>query len=257
MTSTPLPQRLVETLAKARIGRLFLISTIAVLADPGGGALEDTEAFETTTPYGRNRRALEIALGTRFDTVVMRLPALFGPGLKKNFLFDLRHPAPSFLKGDAFKAVCASVPTSTAARLETLYTLDPATALYALDRAALDASADRDNVNAAIVEAGFEAARFTHADSTFQFYGLRHLADDIERAIAQSLSTLHLATEPWRAADLHQHLTGRPFSNSVAALRREDMRTNHAAVYGQTGDYLRTRDAVLSQIRAEWEAGAW
>ncbi len=249
--------RLIQALSGATIGRLVLISTIAVLADPSSGADEDTEVFETATAYGRNRRGLEMALGQRFDTVVLRLPALFGPGLKKNFLFDLRHPAPSFLKPDAFADLCRRLSDADAARLGPLYGHDSATGLLALDRARFDASAERDELNQAIVGAGFAAARFTHADTTFQFYGLRGLAGDIDRAISLGLSTLHLATEPWRAGDLHERLTGRAFDNTGPAARHEDMRTRHATAFGTTGPYLKSREAVLEDIRAEWEAGAW
>jgi hypothetical protein len=42
--------------------------------------------------YGTNRLALETWIAARNpDHLIVRLPALFGPGLKKNALFDLLH----------------------------------------------------------------------------------------------------------------------------------------------------------------------
>tara|TARA_Y100000816_G_scaffold252702_1_gene203820 strand:- start:329 stop:787 length:459 start_codon:yes stop_codon:yes gene_type:complete len=41
------------------------------------------------SPYGFNRLKLEQDLQSRFDTTIIRLPALYGNHLKKNVLFDL------------------------------------------------------------------------------------------------------------------------------------------------------------------------
>jgi nucleoside-diphosphate-sugar epimerase len=40
-------------------------------------------------PYGANRYYLETVCSDMFDTTVIRLPGLFGAGLKKNVIFDL------------------------------------------------------------------------------------------------------------------------------------------------------------------------
>ena len=52
------------------------------------------EDFDCTTAkhhaYGANRFYLEQALADAFDVIhIVRLPGLFGPGLKKNIIFDL------------------------------------------------------------------------------------------------------------------------------------------------------------------------
>ena len=73
--------------------RFVLISSIAVLADFAGRDVEGTDAFQEDLAYGRHRRALEAFCEDRFDNcLVVRLPALFGPGLRKNFIFDLMNP---------------------------------------------------------------------------------------------------------------------------------------------------------------------
>lgn len=81
----------IEHIRNAKIGKLVLISTVGVYKNPNG-ADEDTE-IETDglTPYGLNRYHLEQFCSDNFDTIVVRLPGLFGDGLKKNVIYDLLH----------------------------------------------------------------------------------------------------------------------------------------------------------------------
>jgi dTDP-4-dehydrorhamnose reductase len=67
------------------------ISTLDVM--PRGTVYEDTPVEDAELePYGRNRRELEQLVAGRFPRrLVVRLPHVFGPGLKKGFVFDLIH----------------------------------------------------------------------------------------------------------------------------------------------------------------------
>ncbi|MFF2370062.1 NAD-dependent epimerase/dehydratase family protein [Agromyces sp. NPDC058110] len=80
---------LVDRLARVRIGRLVLISTVCVYA----GDSSPTESTPTSeaglTPYGANRLHQERRLAAEHDTLVMRLPQLYGDGLKKGIVYDL------------------------------------------------------------------------------------------------------------------------------------------------------------------------
>ncbi len=81
----------ISRLSKARIKKLVLISTVGVYKNPNG-ANEDTP-IDTNglLPYGLHRHYLEQFCRDNFDTTILRLPGLFGPGLKKNVIFDLLH----------------------------------------------------------------------------------------------------------------------------------------------------------------------
>ena len=72
--------------------RFTLISTVDVYRDCNG-VTEDTPIFlEGLHAYGRNRAFLEDYVQRRFPrSLIVRLPALFGRGLKKNAIFDLIH----------------------------------------------------------------------------------------------------------------------------------------------------------------------
>ncbi len=71
--------------------RVILISTIDVYPEPAD-VDEATEIDpDQSAPYGRHRYELEQKIANHFDTMVVRLPGLFGSGLKKNAIYDLLH----------------------------------------------------------------------------------------------------------------------------------------------------------------------
>lgn len=241
---------LIDHLASARIGRLVLVSTIAVLADAAGGLDETTDAFETRTAYGRNRRLLEVELTARFPKVhVLRLPALYGIGLKKNFIFDLLNPVPSFLKPDVFQDLVSRMPGDAGALAARFFGEDAGLGMmrFAREQAAAEGAAAA--LDAAFAAAGFTAARFTNSESRFQYYGLNRLWGDIERSIALGLPVLHLASAPLKAGDLHLALTGQAFVNDGPAVYREDMHSRHAAAWNEAGPYLYSGAETLADLR--------
>lgn len=72
--------------------RVILVSTVDVFADSRGADEGSDPAPAATSAYGRNRLWLEERVRARFaNTLVVRLPGLVGPGLRKNAIFDLRN----------------------------------------------------------------------------------------------------------------------------------------------------------------------
>jgi hypothetical protein len=82
--------RMLASLDKVSAQRVVLISTIDVLPPvPGVDESFDPHGHHNHD-YGANRLRLEDAVKDRFaQTYVVRLPSLFGPGLKKNVIYDL------------------------------------------------------------------------------------------------------------------------------------------------------------------------
>lgn len=74
-----------------------LISTIDVYPSPVVGVDEDSAIDRARCePYGGHRLDLEAWVRDRFPLVrVIRLPGLFGPGLKKNFIYDELYGKPT------------------------------------------------------------------------------------------------------------------------------------------------------------------
>ena len=85
-------RRLIDALDGSRATSCVLVSTVDVFADSRG--VDETTPADTTQEqaYGRHRALLEEFVRARFDDVlVVRLPGMYGPGLKKNLVFDLIH----------------------------------------------------------------------------------------------------------------------------------------------------------------------
>lgn len=83
-------ERLLSRLAHLKSKRVTLISTIDVLGSTAGLTERDTPDMQAVTAYGLHRLKLEQEVRSMFDQVlVVRLPGLFGLGLKKNVIFDL------------------------------------------------------------------------------------------------------------------------------------------------------------------------
>jgi hypothetical protein len=247
---------LIRDLSMIQAKQIVLISTIAVLDRFDGQALETTTDFQATLAYGLNRRRLEQFCQSHFNScLIVRLPALFGPGLRKNFIFDLMNPVPSLLAAPRYEALRAVLPQPLKAIAH--YTDDPALGLFVLDRAALNASALRPDLDRFVLETGFSAIAFTNPESSFQFYDMTRLWSDIRVALDANLSIIHLAPEPVLARDVHQRLTGRTMPASEARVHNEDMRSGHAGLWGKSGPYLMpSADSLSGLARFHAEATA-
>ena len=84
--------RLIQALARVDARKIILISTIEVYPDKIGVDEETVVDESRLEPYGLHRRELERFVQSHFaKSLIVRLPGVFGPGLKKNVIYDLLH----------------------------------------------------------------------------------------------------------------------------------------------------------------------
>lgn len=83
--------RLIAALERVETEKLVLVSTVDVFARPIGVDENSEVKLTGLHAYGRNRRILEDAVAARFDATILRLPGLYGHGLKKNVIYDFLH----------------------------------------------------------------------------------------------------------------------------------------------------------------------
>ena len=221
--------------------RLVLISSIAVLAD-SRGVYEDSPAQDTEglPAYGKNRLQLERWVREDFpDALIVRLPALYGAGIRKNFLFDLHTITPAMLRPEKYSELAAKSPL-----VKSAYTLAD-NGFYKLN-----GTADPVALRAFFAANDFNALAFTDARSRYQFYNLGRLWSDMEAARAADVKLLHLCTPPVSAAEVYTAVTGKAdWHNELPKPPFDyDLRSRHAALLGGSGDYLCTKQQELDDI---------
>lgn len=229
-----------ENLRKIAPKSLVLISSIAVFADSRGRCEDDAPDTDGLPAYGRNRLQLEQWVREDFnDALIVRLPALYGAGLKKNFLFDLHTITPAMLKPEKYNELAAK-----SLLVKTGYTLAD-NGFYKLN-----GTADPAALRAFFAANDFNALAFTDARSRYQFYNLGRLWSDMEAARAADVKLLHLCTPPVSAAEVYTAVTGKTdWHNELPKPPFDyDLRSRHAALLGGSGDYLCTKQQELDDI---------
>ena len=229
-----------ENLRQIAPKQLVLISSIAVYADSRGKNEQSPMTPDGLPAYGRNRLQLERWVREDYpNALIVRLPALYGIGLKKNFLFDLHTITPAMLKPEKYNELAAkSLLVKTGSTLAD-------NGFYKLN-----GTADKTALKEFFAGNDFNALAFTDSRSRYQFYNLGRLWQDIETARAAGLTMLHLCTPPISAAEVYTAVTGKAdWTNELPKSPFDyDLRSRYAAVLGGSGDYLCTKEEELDDV---------
>lgn len=219
--------------------QLVFISTVDVLGKETAGRDEDTVIDEEQLePYGRNRYELETWVRENFpEALIVRLPALFGKGLKKNFLYDFLHPVPRLLTEKKFLELFEQEP-----RLQAFYVKQ--------DNGFYKNSKKNEELLQILQQVNFSALNFTDSRNQYQFYPLSRLASDIQIALKNQIKLLHLATEPLTASEIYTVLTGKKWNNKLSGEPAiYDFRSKYAHMFGGKNGYLLMKQDVLHSIQ--------
>jgi dTDP-4-dehydrorhamnose reductase len=179
---------LISKLSTIKCNNFILISTVDVFKD----SLEAVESTPIDTsdlhPYGLHRYQLEEFVRGHFPNyLIVRLPGLVGPGLKKNVIYDL------------------------------------------LNNNNLDAIDNR---------------------GIFQFYPMVNLWSDIQVALDNNCSLIHLTSEPISVLEIAQQCFNIDFANQLTNEPAVyDFRTEFAHLYNGNSAYQYSKREVLLAIR--------
>jgi nucleoside-diphosphate-sugar epimerase len=230
-----------DNIRKINPKRLVLISTIAVLDNPVC-ADEDSAINESKlTAYGLNRLTLEHAVAEIIPKChIIRLPALFGQGIKKNFIYDMINFFPAMLNKAKYDDLSEREPI-----ISQNYGLQDS-GFYKLTLNSNEHSA----LKLAFERLGFSALNFTDSRAMFQFYNLANLWEHIETAIEYNIPLLHMAAEPLLASEVYEYVYGRPFVNEISEQPLNyDYRTRYADIFGGANGYIFSKECILSEIK--------
>jgi len=229
-----------EQIKKINPGKLVLISTVDVYKDPVG-VDEDTKIdTDGLAAYGLNRYKLEQLVRSEYpDALIVRLPGLFGKGLKKNFIYDYVHVIPSMLKETKYLELSVM-----SEKIKTSY--------EKMDNGFYKCKASEDDcLKDEFKKAGFSALNFTDSRGIFQFYNLERLMNDIFTALDKGIKLLNIATQPVSVSEVYSELTnGEEFINEISNNPPVyDYRSIHAEIFGGTCGYFYDKDTVLNEIK--------
>ena len=235
-----------ENIRKIAPERLVLISTIDVYEDPLGATEEDEAAGQGH--YGKNRAALEQwVLDNYPDPLIIRLPGLFGKGIKKNFIYDYIHFIPALLNEKKFAEL-----SEKAEILKGRYQLNE----KGFYQCMAEGPEEKEELKQVFEELGFSALNFTDSRGVFQYYDLSHLYDDISRALKHNIKVLNITTEPVAINEIYEALTGKKFVNEISERPPYyDARTMYYkelcgfAAESGGGGYLYKKQQVLDEIK--------
>lgn len=220
--------------------RLVLISSVDVYKDSFGKD-EDAVMDETNMEaYGLNRLKFEqMVREFKPDALIVRLPALFGANLKKNFVYDLLNPVPAMLKEEKFSELKEKI-----AYLGDCYE-NLNNGFYGLKKVGKRL---KDRLLQDLKSQNFTALNFTDSRSAYQFYNLDYLYEHIMLALENNIKLLNLSTEPVTASELYEYLYGQAFENHLNSPANYDFRTKHAELFGGKNGYIFSKESVLKDL---------
>lgn len=192
-------------------------------------------------PYGKNRLHLEKWVAENCDnSLIVRLPALYGINLKKNFIYDYINVIPAMLNEKKYQELVGE-----SGLIASAYTLTDDKFYH------LTAVGDlKKKVYEYYSTAAFNAISFTDSRSVYQFYNLGRLWSDIQIALKNDLRLLNITTEPVSVAEVYKVLSGIDFVNQLAKPPYNyDIKSIHAELFGGQNGYLISKEDELADLK--------
>ena len=231
-----------ENIRMIKPQKLVLISTIDVFKSPLAVYEDSAIDMDGLQPYGYNRRVLENWVRENYpEALIVRLPGLFGEGIKKNFIYDIINVIPFMLSETKMGEL-----SSQEAAIEEYYEIQD----NGFWKCRNLNEGEKNALRNILSRVNFSALQFTDSRSEFQFYPLKRLWSDIKIALENKIELLHTATEPISAGEIYKFLYGREFMNETAGVpAKYDYRTRYSGLYRRDGGYIMGKEEVLLEIQ--------
>ncbi|MGM0607252.1 MAG: NAD(P)-dependent oxidoreductase [Candidatus Muiribacteriota bacterium] len=231
----------ISNIKKIQAQKVVLISTVDVYTTPFKVDENSKINYKNNSPYGKNRYILEEWIKNNLNNYhIIRLPALFGKKLKKNFVFDLINPVPAFLKEDIFIKL-----KKKNSYINNLY--------KKFDNGFYKCSAFKEEEKFILREFfnknDFNSLNFTDSRSEFQFYPLEYLWNHIKKAVEKNIKILNITTEPVSADNIFEFVYGKKFQNYLNSTVKYNVKSVYSKEFGGSEGYFFKKDFVLNKLK--------
>lgn len=231
----------IENIKKINPKRLVLISTIDVYSNPFDVHEDSITVTENHHAYGLNRYYLENWVASNVNNFhIIRLPALFGKNIKKNYIYDLINSIPSMLNKEMFGRL------SQKCGLIAKHYIEQENGFYKCEYGSED---EKEALKRAFEKLNFSALNFTDSRGVFQFYNLAYLWRHIVIAIENNINLLNMAVEPIAINEIYRAVKGKNYVNELTApIPLYNFRTKHYSTYGGKNGYIFLKPKVMEDI---------
>lgn len=255
-----------ENIRRIAPKKLVLISTVDVYKHPVGVDEDSPIRTEGLSAYGYHRYLLEQWVRERYpEALIIRLPALYGRNLKKNFIYDYINVIPSMLTEKKYSELLEqehnlnSPPQQSLPETKLCFNNRPWQSLLeqyydelgnGFYRCTAPEGIKRKELKELFETLAFTALNFTDSRSSYQFYPLSRLWEDLNTALEQGLKLWNPVTQPVTAGGLYRYLSGRDFVNEISECPADyDCRTKYAELFGGRDGYIMSKQEVMDDIR--------
>ena len=232
----------INNIKKINPKKIVLISTVDVYPSPI--FVDENSVIDNSNlhPYGKNRLYLENWIENNFnDYLILRLPALIGENLKKNFIYDIINAVPAMLNQGLFDKLNSDNDWINN------YFKKQENGFFKLVSISEEEKKELKNK---FLEINFTALNFTDSRGIFQFYNLKNLYQDIQIAIQNNIKKLNLATEPVSVNEIYQTLFNKDFTNELSGtIPNYNFYTIHSKAFGENSNYIQNKKQVLISIK--------
>lgn len=217
--------------------KIVLISTVDVydnLNQKNEDYVIDSTKLHT---YGKNRYELEKwVINNINDYHILRLPAIYGLNLKKNFIHDLIFPAPAYLTMSNYKILVQEKHS-----LENYYNLIGN--MYVLKE-------NNEEINDFFRENDYNSVLFTDSESQYQYLNLNTLSNIIDEVLKKNIKILNCVTEPIESKYLYKKIYKKDFYNIISdmPIRYEILTKYKLDSFNNSKGYLIKKEEVLKDL---------
>ncbi len=235
-------QEAYQNIKKINAKSVVLISSIDVYKNPINVNEDSIIETEDLHPYGLNRYYLEQWVESEFNnSLIIRLPGLYGKNIKKNFIYDMIHIIPKMLSNSKFEEL-----RNENSKIQDYYVLQGNGFYKCIAPSKHDTDFLRDYFN----NIGFTALNFTDSRGSFQFYNLENLWTHIHIALENGIHKLNLATEPVSIQELYEYIKKEKFINEISiAIPNYNYKTKYSELFGGKDGYIYKKEEVLKDIK--------